>query len=336
MANMRYQFKIPIILLMIFFARNAYSQCGCSSAGSMGGATPFNLTDNRGVLQSKNLEISTFYRYSYASQFYYQDSKVGFGDEEIVNFHLLNLYSAYGLTQNLTLEADAGHFYYTTKNLCDTVSGNNFSNLNISAKLNLLNQTEHSINFTLGVGGKVPLTTDKIESIGYNMPVTAGYGVLLQMFVGKSVLSGDLSIMNYSRYEINSLDAQDYKFGNSLTNSFYFSLPVSNDLISHIELRNSFRNSDNINDSTLKNTGSYMFLISPQMSYHHKTWAFRLGGEIPIYKYVNGTQLTNSFTLHANISKSFDFTPRDEIYEEYLKYKDDFESYDDFKKQFGL
>lgn len=336
MANMRYQFKIPIFLLMFFFARNAYSQCGCSSAGSMGGATPFSLTDNRGVLQSKNLEISTFYRYSYASQFYYQDSKVGFGEEEIVNFHLLNLYSAYGLTQNLTLEADAGHFYYTTKNLCDTVSGNNFSNLNISAKLNLLNQTEHSINFTLGVGGKVPLTTDKIESIGYNMPVTAGYGVLLQMFVGKSVLSGDLSIMNYSRYEINSLDAQDYKFENSLTNSFYFSLPVSNDLISHIELRNSFRNSDNINDSTLKNTGSYMFLISPQMSYHHKTWAFRLGGEIPIYKYVNGTQLTNSFTLHANISKSFDFTPRDEIYEEYLKYKDDFESYDDFKKQFGL
>jgi hypothetical protein len=321
---------------MIFFARNAYSQCGCSSAGSMGGATPFNLSDNRGVLQSKNLEVSTFYRYSYASQFYYQDSKVGFGDEEIVNFHLLNLYTAYGLTQNITLEADAGHFYYTTKNLSDTVSGNNFSNLNVSAKLNLLRQKEHSLNLTLGLGGKIPLTSDIIESIGYNMPVTAGYGVLLQMFIGRSVLSGDLSIMNYSRYEINSLDAPDYVFGNSFANSFYFSLPVTNDFISHLELRNSLRASDKINDSTLSNTGSFMFLVAPQLSFHHKTWSFRVGGEIPIYKYMNGTQLTNSFTLFANISKSFDFTPRDEIYEEYLKYKDDFESYDDFKKQFGL
>lgn len=321
---------------MLFFARNAYSQCGCSSAGSMGGATPFNLTDNRGVLQSKNLEISTFYRYSYASQFYYQDSKVGFGDEEIVNFNLLNLYSAYGLTQNLTLEADAGHFFYHTKNLCDTVSGNNFANLNISAKLNLLNQKEHSINLTLGLGGKIPLTNDIVESIGYNMPVTAGYGVLLQMFISRSFLSGDLSIINYSRYEINSLDEQDYKFGNSLTNSFYFSLPVSDNLISHLELRNLIRASDQINDSTLNNTGSYIILISPQISYHLKTLALRIGGEIPIYKYMNGTQLTNSFTLFVNISKSFDFNPRDEIYEEYLKYKDDFESYEDFKKQFGL
>lgn len=225
MATFNNQTRIIITLICFLILLNtskSYSQCGCSSVSSLSSGSNLNYIDNIGVSPEFMLETNLRFSHTYASQFYYQQEKVGFGDEEIVNFSLLNVYTAYGLSKNITLEADAGHFYYKSRNLCDTVAKNSFTSLNLSAKYNLIDIKNAGFDLTFGLGGKIPLSNKRIESLGFSMPVTTGYGILIKMIAGTTIFKGSLRIINFTTYDLNSIDSRDYTFGDILSNSTFF------------------------------------------------------------------------------------------------------------------
>ncbi len=333
------QMKIILTTIHLFILLNlakTYPQCPCSSVGSLSSGTNLNYIENIGILPEYLLENNLRFSHTYASQYYYHDEKVGFGDEEIVNFSLLNFYTAYGLSRNITLEADAGHFYYKSRNLCDTVSNNSFTSLNLSAKYKLFKMKETGIDLTIGLGGKIPLSEKKIESLGYSMPVTSGYGLLFKMIAGTTLLNGTLRLINFTTYDLNSIDIRDYTFGDIISNSTFIGSSFIQNTSTFIEIRNIYRRKDKNQGAVVVNSGNYYLITSLLQNFKFDTLHVGIAFDLPAYRYVSGTQLTNDFSLSINFGKSFDLRPFDPIYEEYLKYKDDFESYDDFKKQFGL
>jgi len=328
--------KIIIIFIILVKSVELYSQCGCSSVGSLSGGSGFNYIESIGVLAQYIFETNLRFSHTYASQFYFNDEKVGFGDEEIVNFSMLNFYSAYGFNDYFTLETDVGHFYYNSKNLCDTLSNNSFTSWNTIAKFNVLKKANAGLDLTIGAGTKVPLSNKRIESLGYSMPVSSGYGMIFKLIADVSLIDDNLHILSFNNFDLNIIDSRDYVFGNILTSSIYFGTSLFRNSSTFFEFRQIYRTKDMNENEYVKNTGAYYLVLSAIQNFKLDSWHFGFAIELPIYRKVIGTQLTNDFTLSLNFGKSFDFRPYDPIYEEYLKFKDDFESYDDFKRQFGL
>jgi hypothetical protein len=58
----------------------------------------------------------------------------------------------------------------------------------------------------------------------------------------------------------------------------------------------------------IESTGSRVIFFNPQLMYSFKSkWAIILMSDIPVYKYVNGYQLTNSFSFQIGLRRNLSF-----------------------------
>lgn len=329
---------IIVFLLLIPISQHiALSQCNCSAAGALGGAVPISSAANVGTMDKNTLRLTAFYRYTYGDQFYYGTDPVGFGYEEKIYFNYFALNTIYGITQRLSVEADFGFFHYLSENLCNpNERGTDLSNMAISAKYNLINSKKHKFELTLGAGGKIPLARREVEFEGFAMPVSSAYGAIFQSVIRKDFFAGKLRTMLYNRYELNSINPDDYVYGNSIISSLIFAAPIYNKFSSAIEFTNDVRNQDRFIDEKVRNTGMTYYNAVPHISYSNQDWAFDFSVSVPIYRDFTGTQLSNKFITSLSASKTFDFNKKHEFYDEYLEHQDEFDSFEDFKEYFKL
>jgi hypothetical protein len=62
------------------------------------------------------------------------------------------------------------------------------------------------------------------------------------------------------------------------------------------------------NEEVVESSGSHLVLINPQITYNFKRgWSVMVLADLPVYKYVNGEQLTNSYAIQCSLYKRIHF-----------------------------
>lgn len=320
---------------IFFFSQNSYGQ-GCCSGGS---GSPIAGGGSQGVLAEGQMEIAVNYQYFFSDRF-----KAGNKDTISLfhNFHSNYLYGkvGYGLTKNLTLSVETGYFINKTQvELFDSVENkypkkqhSGIADLIIFPRYDVFNRTtERSrVELTLGLGYKIPVGKHEDSTLVYTNPTTGQqifttsppliqptngshdfifYAFFLRGFPAKSFRLFANAL--YIRKGWNSLGE---KFGDFSSvgifagKTFFKKLGVTLQMkADHI---GKMKAADNINLKALynidtKSTGSFKVCFVPQLSFSYKSFTFFALGEIPLYEYVNGTQIESRVQVTGGIAYRF-------------------------------
>jgi hypothetical protein len=300
------------ILLLILAPSLLHAQCFTSSGNPVGGSS------NMGVLDKKVLSIVGFYRYAYSDRFY-EGSKIStIGLIDNARFNFLGTLIAYGITDRLNLEAEAGYFLSKKKTYAIpagyALNGFGLSNAVISGKYQIYFNPDKKIEFSLAAGIKVPFSLES-KSVGnvrlpYDLqPSTSTVGAVLQAYLIKEHSYSGMRYFLYSRAETNATSRDGYRMGNVWTNSIFVSRhlirtsnwPVTVTLI--LQLRNENRGRSYISSEVESASGSIKFLLAPQVNLSFRNQMnLSLISDFPVYQYYNNAQIADkiSFAIVLN------------------------------------
>lgn len=315
--------KIALFLAVLLLpCKFTFSQC-CST-GSPVGATVY-----VGILAKNNLRFVAYYRNSYSNTYYQGSSKTD--DNVPLRFSYYNfagLALSYGITKRLTVEVDAGYFFnktqeykpiiYGTETIEIKETGYGLTNGGVGLKYGIFIKPSRQIELTAGAGFRYPFTTKPQQIDGVQLardvqPSNNAFAVNCMLFFNKGWPSVGIRLFTLNRFEYNFADKQRYQYGSVLLNSVFFSKKIIPYFFAILQVRGEWRTHDNdYNDiydgsSTRPNSGNYILILSPQLSYSIAgIWNVSVLYDIPIYKYYNGKQLTPKYSFAVSVSHDFD------------------------------
>ena len=306
--------KLFIILLPAFvFTLQEDVMAQCCSTGSPVGASVY-----VGVLNRNNFRVITFYRHNYSDTYYSGNTKTTENTSlNYSKYDFASLAFEYGITKRLTVEADFGYFFDKTqvfKNIDYTEKGYGFSNGGVTVKYATFMKPIQQIELTLGAGFRYPFTQQPQEIDGVQLsrdvqPSTNAFAVGGLLFFNKGFPSITLRLFTLNRYDHNFEDINHYKYGDILLNSIFVSKKIVANFFGILQFRSEYRWPDQDQGETRINTGNFLLIVSPQLSYSIVgKWNLSVLCDIPIYKDYQGKQLTPKYSYAIALSRDFNFS----------------------------
>jgi hypothetical protein len=322
----------PLILLMIglLFPQQTDAQCFGSPGNPAAG------TSNLGVLQKKVLRVSLFHKYSYSDTYFTGNKKSDEYLYENANFNFAGNIIAYGLFDQLTLEAETGYFINKTLNYRKdiqlplyTQKGYGFNHTVLSFKFLLADDEKSPVKWSAAAGAKIPLRANPQQYKNSVLPIDAqpsnmAAGAVLQSFLLRENSLRGLRYFMINRYEYNLKNSQDYKWGQAFFSSLFISKRLhfkqqwlTENWTAILQLRHEMKthnyNYKRIDHPKVDASGSHLVFFTPQLNYTANTvWNISLLIDIPVFQYYNGTQIGSRFACGLTITR--DFPPKDFIY----------------------
>ncbi len=294
--------KYLSILVLFLYSYIAYSQCSCMGGAAIGGISPLVGTANVGLLKSSNLRILTYYSNTYGDTYYSADSETLKGIVQEFRNSNLTLNIGYGLNDELTAEAELGYFINKRQTLPTYIlSASGLSHISFMLKYNILRFIKKQIEWTAGAGLRVPFPYNDNQPV-HLRPSTGAYSLLFQSFLHKGYREIGLHLILSNRIENNFENAQEYKYGLALVNSLFVSQNIYENLNGIVELRSEYRTKDKTKGIEIPNSGGNSVVVSPQLNYSISDFGISAIFDIPVYKYYNGSQLTNAYTFGLALS----------------------------------
>jgi len=303
--------KSILLLAQLLLFTPQISSAQCCSTGSPVGASVY-----VGVLAKNNLRFVSYFRNSYSDIYYQGNSKT---DENVpLRFSYYNyagLAFSYGITKRLTIEVDFGYFFNKTqefKFIDFKETGYGFTNGGVGVKYGIFIRPSRQIELTAGAGFRYPFTTKPQELDGVQLsrdvqPSTNAYSVNCLLFFNKGWPSVGIRVFTLNRFDYNFPDKLKYQYGSVLLNSVFFSKKIIPFFFAILQLRGEWRSHDNDDGVTREDSGNYLLILSPQLSYSIAgKWNISALYDFPIYKNYNGKQLTPSYSFAVSISHDFD------------------------------
>jgi hypothetical protein len=314
------------------FQNIAFSQ-GCCSGG---GSNPIAGGTATGVLQKYQMEVSLNYQNNTSNKFFEGTEEVSQeGIYDKLSSEYLFLRTDYGISKKLTLSLGTGYHLNKTLSYKDqdtSASSSGFGDLIIFPRYDIYNETKGNIRseITLGIGVKIPIgshtDTMKITSDVWDLipPTiqlsTGGTDLMLYSFFLREYKKQKFRLFANSLYIRKGYNSLDEKFGDYTSLSLFASktffrkwgltTQIKAERIGQIEVRQSklldlvIRNpyeAENFLDKQ-ESTGSKKWIFIPQLSYSQSGITVFATAEIPLYQYLNGTQIGSNqqFTLGVN------------------------------------
>ncbi|MEI7803129.1 MAG: heavy metal-binding domain-containing protein [Bacteroidota bacterium] len=323
--------KRIIILLFLWSVtvQNASAQSCCSG----GSSCPIAGGASQGVLAEKQMELNTNYQYISSVKFLNGDTAdVNFLDRFYSNYNYMRV--AYGLSNKLTFSVESGYFFNKTQiglDKRDTISSKGIGDLILFPRYNAYHHVSTKGNFdvTVGVGLKLPVGsyTDSLKQIEpfsgsiYYLrkppavqPSTGAQDFIFYALVFKGFAKQKFRIftnMLYIRKGWNSLGEKSGDYASAglfLSKSFLKNagavLELKGEHIEHLKLNNDLLSMGFYNYDTYATGGNRLMLV-PQLSYSFKSLNVFASTEIPLYQFVNGTQIASQYLFSAGISYKF-------------------------------
>lgn len=324
-----YKTKIVVYLLLILSnISNLYSQCCSGGSGSpiAGGAS-------QGVLQDRQLEISSSFQYLGTNKFKSGDKDTAaFLDG--YNSHYLYTRIGYGLTKDLTISVDAGYFINKTEEKLDgldTITSRGIGDLIIFPRYDVYNHTEENkrTEITLGLGYKIPLgkyndSTGYVEPFSGQtyyivnppsvQPSSGSHDFIFYAFLFRGYTASKFRVFANATYIKKGWNPAGEKFGDFASMGIFVSKTFFEKIGVTLQLRGEWIDKMKLNNNILlyaypnydpEATGTKKLFIAPQLNYSHKNFTFFLLNEIPIYQYVNKAQIVSQYQLTGGISYRF-------------------------------
>ena len=318
------------LLIISFFTlilnTTVFSQ-GCCSGGA---GSPIAGGAATGVLQENQMEISINYQNNSSNKFFAanRDTNSLFNN---LNSDYLFFRVDYGLSKKLTLSVASGYFLDKSKigkDNADTISSNGVGDLIIFPRYSIYNKTANfkRTAVVIGLGLKIPLgshndTTNLgsygIDNYQMNPPMlqttNGSQDLMFNSFFFREYQKSKLRLFISSLYVKKGYNSLGVKYGDYTSVGFFASktffyrwgvtAQLKAEKIDQIKVANNIEESDLLEYSiTPESTGSKKWFFIPQLSYSKNGLTVYATSEIPLYQYLNGTQIgsQNQFTVGVN------------------------------------
>lgn len=300
------------LLLSIFISYDSMAQC--CAAGN-----PVSDDGSAGGVGKKILEVGALGTYSYSDIYYKGNQKSDYEYIDYSYFLYSNLSLAYGITDKLKVTTEIGYFFAKAQYFVFNQSRNatGLGDMVLGVQYLVYQSTDKEFNvfprfkITLPIGvfdkedGSVILPIDI-------QPSSGSYKYQAGLLFSKIFMNGKLAVFFDNSFEYSQriiTDRTNYKYGNLYNNSIYAGYRFFPKLTLALQLRSQYRDKASDKNKELINaTGGHVMFIAPYVRYNFwKTWNISLRYDYPFYKNMNGTQLTNNYTVSLRISKNFNF-----------------------------
>lgn len=322
-----------LILATVLFSliyTQIFSQ-GCCSGGS---GSPIAGGASQGVLQERQFEFSPNYQYTGTNRF-----MVGDRDTaklfDYLHTNYLYMRFAYGVTDKLTMSIESGYFFNKTQyglQKVDTVRSSGIGDLVLFPRYSLYtkNTEKTRTEITLGLGFKIPLGkyndstlvfTDPNSGKEYYttspptvQPTTGSNDFIFYGFLYRGYPEKKFRIFANMLYIKKGWNALGQKFGDYASVGLFAGQTFFKKLGLTLQVRGEWVDSmsydKNIDMLALynvdvKSTGSRKVFFAPQLSFTHKNLTIYALTEIPLYQYMNGTQVASQVQHTAGMSYRF-------------------------------
>ncbi len=318
------------ILSIVAFSEYTYAQ-GCCSGGS---GSPIAGGASQGVLQERQMEISSNYQYIGTNKFLY-------GDEDTLRqFDYLNsnyMYTrlAYGVTKDFTMSIESGFFFNKTQiglDKADTVRSSGIADLIIFPRYDIINHAEESkrTEVTIGLGYKIPLGKHNDSTVVYTdpttgkkyyttsppavQPTTGSQDFIFYTFFFRGYPLKNFRIFANTVYIKKGWNSLGEKFGDYASVGLFASKTFFEKLGVTLQVKGEWigkmQADKNVDLLALYNvditsTGSRKVFFAPQVSFNLIDFTIYVLSEIPMYQFVNGTQIGSQHQFTAGISYRF-------------------------------
>ncbi len=323
---------VKIFVLGIFlYSTNSFGQ-GCCSGGS---GSPIAGGSSQGVLNEKQVEFSSNYQHVSSNVFMAQDHDTIRMFESLKSDYIYTRL-AYGVTKKLTFSVETGYFLNRRQiglENSDTIQSKGFGDLIIFPRYEIFNKTtdKRKTEITIGLGYKIPIGTYNDSTLVFTNPTTNQkyyttspptvqatngsqdfifYGFAMQEFIPQKMKVFANAIYIKKGWNPLSMKFGDYASVGLFVNRMFYKKRIGTTLQIKGEYIGVMQHDKNVDVLALynidaKSTGSKKVFIVPQVSYTYKNLTLYCFSEIPLYQYVNGTQVASSFQFTGGFAFRF-------------------------------
>jgi len=282
--------------------------CAAGNPSSDGGALG---------MAKNSFSVSASFLHSYSDTYFEgdQESNWDYLKNTNFNFGLLNL--DYGLTDKLKLSTELGYFIdksiqYSFIDATRKASG--LGDAAIGIQYNIDSYKEKLINISSSIKTTIPI--GKFDQMDGNIilpidiqPSSGSYKLKSSFMIHKGFFGSKFSISTLWSSEFSqriNTDRTNYKYGNLYNVAIKVSHLTSKKISSGVSLLLIHREKAGNKGMVINSTGGSFLSLQPSISYQLKNnYSVNSSVSIPVYKNVNGIQLTNKYMLAFGISKNF-------------------------------
>lgn len=320
--------KIAVLSVLCASGIDLQAQCCAGGSGSpiAGGAS-------QGVLQERQVEISSNFQYVNTDKFYKENKP---DTSYFDGFHSNYMYTrlGYGITKNLTMSVESGYWINKTQvglNKRDTVSSSGFGDLILFPRYDIVNRTDETkrTEITVGLGFKIPLgsyndSSKHIEPFSGDpyyitkpLAVQASSGshdIIFYSFFFRGYPLKNIRLFSNILYIKKGWNPIGEKIGDYASIGLFAGTTLFKKLGLTLQVKGEWVDSMKINKDILmyhypnydpEATGSKKVFIAPQLSYTVKNFTVYAMTEIPVYQYVVKTQVASQYQFTMGISYRF-------------------------------
>lgn len=319
---MKHFYLLALVFSSILFFNNTL-HAQCCAAGSPNSDNSFSPNGSKNILA-----ISVTFTHSLSDDYFKADSYLS--DYQYLRsfYNFSSLQVSYGINSRLTVTSDLGYFYSKTQEFPSSINFPNgykrkafgLADATLSFSYKLLDNKKRKLNFlplakiTIPVGkfdqmfGPVVLPVDLQPSSG-NFKFLGGF-MLTKQFSKKPISIGNISSLEYSNWI--KTDRTVYKYGNLYNASFFGMYSFKNKISLKGIMRYQYRErATNEDKKLISASGGSLFFASLDVGYLlFQTWKINALIEIPFYKYMNGTQLTQKYLYTLTVSKAINLNSK--------------------------
>lgn len=252
--------------------------------------------------------------FGFSDQYFKGSKKIENIDVAEMHYLYSSITVAYGISDKLTVESEFGYFWNKYQKFVEgpSYSASGASHIAAGIKYNFLHSIARHIEITAGMRAIAPLQT-KSSAIPQNiLPSNGNYGLGSFLLLHKGFDDGENRLMLIARAGMTFENKALYRYGNYLYTSGYYIRQLPAGFAGIAELRSEIRGKDRFDGNTFEDSGGYSVYFSPQLNYSYRSWNFSVLGDIPVYRYLFGSQLGKGFSLSLNINRELTFERQEE------------------------
>ncbi|MFH0894659.1 MAG: transporter [Bacteroidota bacterium] len=305
-------FLIFITTVFFMFPELTFGQC-CSAGNPAGG------DGSNDGLNKNELRIFTSFKHSLSTDYFHLDSKEEIPYIEKSYFDYSNLSLSYGLSQRFTLHSELGFFYNKTQELKinnqdEMIKSQGLGDLSFYMRYVALKTVKPVSQLVFSAGTRLPVGAFNEQIDGVTIPISLqpSSGALklnASVFYSRKSPEKKFGWNSFALFEWSQEIDKGfliYKYGHYLQLSVAGLYAITKDLNIITNAKVELRGKDTRElEQEVESSGGAVVFINPQVSYClKKRWGIIAMADIPLYKYVNGYQLTNRFSFQFGVRKT--------------------------------
>lgn len=329
-------FALAVLFASCFLpAAHCLSQ-GCCAGGS---GSPIAGGASQGVLLDKQIEVASNFQYISSNKFRAKDSSI---EKLFENYNSKYIYTklAYGVTKDLTVSVESGYFLNKTQtgffdsvlNKSAEIQTSGIADLIIFPRYDVLNRSTEKkrIELTLGLGYKIPLGKHDDSTLVFTdivtgqqffttspplvQPTNGSHDIIGYAFFYRGFPLRNFRLFANTLYIKKGWNSLGEKFGDYSSvglfagKTFFEKLGVT--LQVKGERIGKMKGAKNVDLLAFYNidtasTGSKKISLTPQVSFTYNSFTLFALYELPLYEYLNGTQLASQHQFTFGVSYRF-------------------------------